>query len=138
MLLFHLESVVVYSPLPHPSSSTIGFSFLKKSLFHLPFNLKELLINSSLSGWNKFLKFKFSLNLLSLFLLPKFFLNKNNYFDFSRVKENSDPTPNSLSTYIFSSWASIMCFTIASPKPDPPELLLPLLSTLKNLSNILV
>jgi len=59
-----------YSPFPQPNSKTIGLSFLKKVEFQLPFRAYTSFVNSSLVGWNTFLNVSFSLNLLSLFLLP--------------------------------------------------------------------
>ena len=48
----------VYSPLPQPNSSTIGWSFLKW-FCHFPRNLNPLVI-SSLLGWSTFEKVSFS------------------------------------------------------------------------------
>jgi hypothetical protein len=56
-------------------------------------------------------------------------INWEYFFAFSKVNENTDPLPNVLATLIFSLWLSIMCFTMAKPKPDPPSLRAPLLST---------
>jgi hypothetical protein len=39
-----------YSPFPQPNSNTIGLSFLKNSLFHLPFNGNWSPTTSSLVG----------------------------------------------------------------------------------------
>src|SRR3990170_2816159 len=36
---------IEYSPFPQPSSSTIGFSFLKYSLFHFPLSLKSVFLS---------------------------------------------------------------------------------------------
>ena len=39
-----------YSPFPQPNSNTIGLSFLKNSLFHLPLNGNSFPTTSSLVG----------------------------------------------------------------------------------------
>src|SRR5699024_2618601 len=60
-----------YSPFPQPNSSTKGLSFLKNDATHLPFRSNFPLRISSREGWITFSKVSFSLNRLSLFLLPK-------------------------------------------------------------------
>ena len=44
-----------YSPFPQPSSSTSGFSFLKKSEFHFPLSGNKSPTTSSLVGWKTLL-----------------------------------------------------------------------------------
>lgn len=52
-----------------------------------------------------------------------------NQFAFVSVKLKVDPSPSSLSTQIFSLWASMKCLQIARPSPVPPLLRERLLST---------
>ena len=47
---YRLAKPIVYYPLPQPNSKIIGLSFLKKSVFHFPFNSKISFTNPSLVG----------------------------------------------------------------------------------------
>ena len=70
-----------YSPLPQPSSRTMGLSFLKNSVFHFPFNGNGPFCNSANGYWNTLGNVSISPNFFNLFL-PIMYLLSAYFYDF--------------------------------------------------------